>query len=203
MQTDQTPAAPEKTHADRVKNFLTRRLHSVIHQNDSPHRIALGMGVGLFIGFLPIMGIQMMTVLLLSLVFRKLNKIAALAGVQVTNYFTAIPVYSFVYWVGVHIYKVDGTPGYAEMKRAVSFIMSMGSWTEQVRAVLAMGVDMAAPLFIGGAVVGLIAGALSYRPTKQLVEKYRRINDRRSSVEQEVTIPENSWEPPSGDKLVS
>jgi len=203
MPINRTLAAPDKAHESRGNNFFTRRLYGIIHQNDSPHRIALGMGVGLFIGFLPIMGIQMMTVLLLSLVFRRLNKIAALGGVQVTNYFTAIPLYSFVYWVGTLIYKGDRAPGYAQMKSAVSRIMSMGSWAEQSRAVVAMGMDMAAPLFIGGTVVGLIAGVLAYGLTKRLVLNFRRIKNRRSSGEPQESVPENAWERASGDKLVS
>ena len=65
----------------------------------NPESIARGVGLGLFIGFLPTIGFQIILALLLA-GFLNANKLVAALGTLVTNPFTAIPIAAFSLWLG-------------------------------------------------------------------------------------------------------
>lgn len=71
----------------------------ILHVDDSPNRIAMGVAIGLFVGWTPLIGLHTLMVLPLAFVVRA-NKLVALACVWVTNIFTAVPIYYFNYLVG-------------------------------------------------------------------------------------------------------
>ena len=83
----------------KAKDFAKR----IFVEDNSAHSIAMGLALGIFIGVLPTFGFQMIPALALSLRF-KINKLAAAAGVWVTNPLTVIPIYSFNYWVGANLF---------------------------------------------------------------------------------------------------
>ena len=76
---------PKKVPWYDFKGQLISIWKKLLSLNDSPHDIALGLALGIFTGFLPLMGIQMGVVLIFALPFRKANKVAAVAGVWITN----------------------------------------------------------------------------------------------------------------------
>lgn len=63
----------------RLKEFIR---HKLLRIDDSPHRVALGLGVGVFLGIMP--GLGFISALIFAGVFR-LNKLATLLGVFLTN----------------------------------------------------------------------------------------------------------------------
>ena len=65
----------------------------------NPESLARGVGLGLFIGFLPAIGLQIILALLLAR-FLKANKLVAVLGTLVTNPITAIPIGTFSLWLG-------------------------------------------------------------------------------------------------------
>jgi len=163
----QETAMPEKM---GFKAKIVKKFSDVINQNASPHSIALGLALGIFIGFLPIMGIQMAVVLLFALPFKNANKPAAVAGVWVSNPLTVIPIYAFIYWVGMFFYPGKAILGsYGEFKSRFSEILSLDSALEQTKAFIGLGADIFLPMCIGGAFVGIIAGILTYFITKKVV----------------------------------
>jgi uncharacterized protein (DUF2062 family) len=66
---------------------------------DSPHRIARGLALGLFLGMTPTFGVQMVLALLMAILLRE-NKLAAVIGVWVTNPVTAPFIYGLEYETG-------------------------------------------------------------------------------------------------------
>ncbi len=66
---------------------------------ETPHRIALAFALGIFIGMSPLLGIHTVLGILIAWVFR-LNKLATVVGVYITNPWTIIPIYTFGTWVG-------------------------------------------------------------------------------------------------------
>lgn len=75
-------------------------LHRYICRSSrDPESMARGMGLGLFVGFLPSVGFQIILALLLAGVFNA-NRIVAMAGTLVTNPFTALPLSAFSLWLG-------------------------------------------------------------------------------------------------------
>lgn len=65
----------------------------------NPESVARGMGLGLFIGFLPAIGFQLFVAFLMAGLFNA-NRIVTMLATLVTNPFTAIPVSAFSVWLG-------------------------------------------------------------------------------------------------------
>jgi len=68
----------------------------------NPESLARGVGLGLFIGFLPVVGFQVILALLMASLFNA-NRLVTILGTLVTNPFTAIPVGALSLWLGERI----------------------------------------------------------------------------------------------------
>jgi uncharacterized protein len=66
---------------------------------ESPHRLSLAFALGIFIGMSPLLGLHTVLGVLTAYAFR-LNKLATLVGVYVTNPWTIVPIYTFGTWIG-------------------------------------------------------------------------------------------------------
>lgn len=69
---------------ENLGRSLRHLYKKVLRIKSSPHDIAVGMALGVFVGLLPIIPLQAVAVLLLALVLR-CSKLAALIGTLVTN----------------------------------------------------------------------------------------------------------------------
>ncbi|MEO7193186.1 MAG: DUF2062 domain-containing protein [Vicinamibacterales bacterium] len=67
-------------HASR--EVLRRHVQSLLHTHDTPQRTAVAIGLGVFVGFSPFLGLHIVMALLLAFMFR-LNRVAVLAGMCV------------------------------------------------------------------------------------------------------------------------
>ena len=137
--------------------------------DDPPHKIAMGLALGIFIGFIPIMGIQMAVVLPFAVLFRG-NKTAAIGGVWITNPVTVIPIYYMDYKVGMLF--LDYPP------------LTWGHFedlftTMTLDKLLKLGGSILVPLFVGGAVVAVIAAIPTYFIAKRVVTRSRERRARR------------------------
>lgn len=143
-----------------VRNFL----RDLAGLDDPPHKIAIGLALGIFVGFIPIMGIQMAVVLPFALLFRG-NKTAAIGGVWVTNPITVIPIYYLNYKVGVLFVEYPPLT-WADFEGLFSSI-TMTKFLELGEAILV-------PLFVGGLVIAIVAAIPTYFITRRLVIRSRR-----------------------------
>lgn len=143
----------------------------LLHLDDSAHRIALGVAIGMFIALTPTMGAQMVLTVLVATLLGA-NKVSGVPMAWITNPLTAVPVYSFNYLVGR---ALVGGPGLKEIEGAMAAAMdpSLG-WGVLARAWWSLMLRGAAPLWAGCALVGLVAGALAYAVMYYLVTTYRR-----------------------------
>lgn len=140
--------------------------------DDPPRKIAMGLALGIFIGFLPIMGIQMAVVLPFALLFRG-NKMSAVAGVWISNPVTVVPLYYFIYAVGLLF-----TP-YEHLAWADFVGVFTGITATKF---LDLGGQIVVPMFVGGAVVGLVAAIPTYFVTCRMVTSYRTRRDRKKAA---------------------
>lgn len=126
-----------------------------------PKEIAAGLALGVFIGMTPFMGVQAVTAVFLAALFR-INKVAAAAGVFITNPFTAPFIYPVTYLAGSFIYHPDsaGDP---------AVLMSSGAFWR----LLEKAPDILLTLVIGGVVLGIPLAVLSYRVSLSAILKYR------------------------------
>ena len=152
---------------ERVKKWFVH----LLHLDDSVHRIALGVAIGMFVAMTPTWGIQMLLVVGLAWLCRA-NKVAGIPVVWVTNPATNVPIYSFCYIVGR---ALVGGPGLEEVKQAFAqgFDGSL-SWWELLKVWAALMWHAGAPLWVGTCAVGAVAGAIMYVITFYLITLYRR-----------------------------
>ena len=158
----------------RLRVKLRRLVRSVLEGHHTSSEIAGGAALGIFVGFLPIMGIQMAVVSIIALPLRA-NLKAALAGVWISNPITFIPLYYANYSFGLLFWPEQGASKEAFVKaleNAADFSWS-AIW-DSLTALFDMGTDILVPLWIGSGVLGLVFGVPTYFATKRLVIKYRQ-----------------------------
>ncbi len=71
---------------------LRRTLQMLAHLEDTPHRIAVAFGIGVFIAFSPLLGIHTAIALGIAFAFR-LSRVAILIGAYVNNPWTVVPMF--------------------------------------------------------------------------------------------------------------
>ncbi|MGH7201555.1 MAG: DUF2062 domain-containing protein [Planctomycetaceae bacterium] len=145
-------------------------LRTILQLDDSPHSIAMGVAVGMFLGLLPTIGVQMVLVMLVAFLarpFLRFNRVAALSTVFITNPLTVVPIYYCEYWVGTWIFEGDLTP--EDFARILEFHGLTQWWS----AILELFIDVGAPLVVGSLIVATVAGVLSYPIIRWLIHAMR------------------------------
>jgi len=166
----------------RLRPVLRFIKFRILHVDDSPERIARGIAVGVFIGYLPLMGIQMVLAWATAALF-KANKVMAVLGAWISNPATAIIIYYPSYRLGRWLlgfthYKPEIDPEQMEdlIETTLSFYRllvefhSMAFWKEVSSALMNIGLET----FIGGTIIGLIAAKIAYWLSYYGVVNHRR-----------------------------
>ena len=123
-----------------------------------PDAIARGMALGLFIGFTPTFGFQMLLAILFAFLLRQ-NKIATFVGVWVTNPLTAPLIYGLEYEIGRALL------GYPPLMGISHFNVEF-NWS--------MGVQVGFPLLLGSMVLGIPAAIIGYSLTVRFIPSLRQ-----------------------------
>ncbi len=121
------------------------------------HAVAMGLALGVFVGFLPVIPFQ--TVLALALAFLcKSSKLAAMLGTWISNPADVVFLYFFAYRVGDFLLPFRGV-NFDGQHLAITDIFSYG-W----QALAVMG--------LGGIVLGVPAGCITYFVSLRLIRLY-------------------------------
>ncbi|MBI1308687.1 MAG: DUF2062 domain-containing protein [Proteobacteria bacterium] len=133
-------------------------------QAEDPHKVALGVAVGVGISFWPIPGLGIATSVLLAWIFRA-NIAAAVVGQMVGNPWTFPLIFWSTYELGKHLWPVHKAmnPNVMEHGLSLQFV-----WANL--GTLAHNVFM--PMVIGGTIMGLIFATLAYYTVYWEVEKF-------------------------------
>ncbi|MBN2524965.1 MAG: DUF2062 domain-containing protein [Deltaproteobacteria bacterium] len=153
---------------------LSSKVWEIFKEQDPPHKIALGLALGIFVGLLPIMGIQMAVVSMFALPLRG-NLKAALAGVWISNPVTFIPLYWANYLFGT-LFFPDRKVGWHEFVGEMA-AASQWDWTAVKSSLLSLvniGADVLIPLWAGSAILAVVFGILTYFLTFRWVVFYRK-----------------------------
>lgn len=148
------------TTSDRSFRALVRR---VLHLQESPQRTALAFAIGVFIAFSPAYGLHTAMVVLCTWLFG-LNFVALLTGALINNPWTIVPILGATYWTGALLMGQTETP---------TFNWSDLSFTGIYDQVLPYLV----PFLLGGFVLSVIGGLLSYPLAYLLILRYRPSKD--------------------------
>jgi uncharacterized protein len=158
----------------RFRKGLRRVVIWLLLLRGSPHAIAMGVAVGVFVAFTPTYGVQMLLAPLIA-TFLGANRPASIPPVWITNPLTMPACYAFTYWVGTTFWAgppVDEV--YDMMVQTLSRLATFDVWEifDQFVAFMGMLRDILVPLFIGGVIVGLVAGGISYVVTREALRQY-------------------------------
>jgi uncharacterized protein (DUF2062 family) len=138
-----------------MRQSLRRALEKLLKIDDTPPRVALAFGVGLFIAFFPLLGIHTAMALGVGFAFR-LSRVALLAGAYVNNPWTLVPLYSAGTALGC---LMLGVP-LSELKR-------LGGDFRELDALLW-------PYVVGNLVAGAAAGLAGYGLLRRALERSQR-----------------------------
>ncbi len=164
------------------KSLIRRGVDKLIElarQKDTPHRIGLGMAMGIFIGILPIMGIQMAVVTIFALPLRG-NLKAAIAGVWISNPITFIPMYWSYYVFGL-LFMPSRRITWDQFTEMITNT-AQWDWSDvigSVRQMLDLGADILIPMWIGATILAFAFSIPTYFFTFRFVIKYRERRERK------------------------
>lgn len=163
------PALPEELVApagkiswrERTLRCLDPRvwIRTIIHLDDTPHSLALGTAIGVFIGVTPTGGIQMALVMITAFLTRRFfhfNRIAGLLGVYISNPVTGIPLCWYSYRIGTCFFEHHMT--WVEFKRLFTEAELMNWWGTLKTIFFAVG----PPLIVGSIVLAAVFAVISY-----------------------------------------
>ena len=161
----------------RISFFV---VHRILRTDDSPSRIARGVAIGVFIAWLPLIGLHMLLVLALSFILRA-NKVIGLLLVWISNIFTFVPIYYPSYLLGSAVLKSQpvGIRDFEHCLREV-FASSL-PWTGRIKEFADLLFrDIFYPTLIGSLITGSILALAFYFLTIWAVRRHRqhRINRR-------------------------
>ena len=176
-----TDASETNAQKESLPKRFFRKVIDIVKQKDSPHKIALGMALGIFVGILPIMGIQMTVVALIAIPLRA-NLKAAVAGVWISNPITFLPMYWGYYQFGLLFFPSREI----SLKEFKEIITVAGGWDwsaveQSISRIFAMGIDILAPMWVGASILAVAFGIPTYFATKRFVIAYRARKKRRAT----------------------
>lgn len=151
------------------RRFWRLVLHTLLHADDPPHKLAMGVAIGVFVTFTPAVGLQMGLVVFLAWLMGA-NKVVGLPIVWLSNPATFVPIYYPCYYLGRTLLGLPGTGRRWWLELTAP---PEGFWNS-VRFYWSRIIEIAAPLWLGGVLIGLACAAPSYYATYYLINVYRR-----------------------------
>lgn len=138
-----------------TRHEIKKRLTAILALDSHPSHIATGFAVGVFIGITPLFGIHTALAVAIAFIFR-LNKLTTITGSWVNTPLTVLPILTASYTLGEFVLGRE--------PQMVSF--ESLDWHHLK--------EYAAALFIGSALIGLVAGLVAYVICYWLVIRFRR-----------------------------
>ena len=143
----------------RAVRKFSEAVKKIAEPHSSPREIAGSVGVGTFVGCIPVTGCQIWLALLMSIIFR-LNKVRTVLSLQLfCNPLTLAFICYFDYKIGRFLLR-DKTPG---ITRDIFYGFS---WNKVI--------DIAKPLYLGSIVLACIVAPVAYTVTITVLSRHRR-----------------------------
>jgi len=140
----------------------------LLRVEDTPTRVALAFGLGVFIAFFPVLGIHTLVALGLAFAFR-LNRVAILAGAWTNNPWTLAPMFTAGTLVGCALLGVSPTS-----LAAVDWSLHGRAFYESLLAGFS---PLIAPFVVGNLVLGAGAAILAFGILRAVLVRRRRETD--------------------------
>ncbi len=131
----------------------------LLRLNNTPHEIALGISIGVFIAVLPLYGFHTLLVLIAAVLIRPANKIAILAGTNIS----LPPTLPFITWSGYEIGRFILKDGFPPLE-----------WSDLRNITFQKVANLYPPLFLGSLVLGITCAIIFYFLTLFIVRRLKR-----------------------------
>jgi len=146
-----------KTNASFLRNlspapFFKTIYFKLFRINDNPQKIAMGVGLGVFLGIMP--GTGPIAALFLAILLR-INKASALLGSVITNIWLSIPLFLLSVKAGSLVTGLK----YSDIHTAWNNFLKDFHWMELLHTSV---YKVIFPILTGYAIVSLCAGMLAY-----------------------------------------
>ena len=148
---------------NKISAFLNNLYQKLFKINDTPQRIALGLGLGSALGMLP--GTGPLAALFLAVVF-KVNRASALLGSLATNTWLSLVTFLLALRVGSAIFGVN----WETLKNGVKILFSDFHWSYLFKASF---FEIIMPLLVGYFLIALVFGLLVYLVSWLVIKKIR------------------------------
>ncbi len=176
----------------RWRIALRKVLRRIVFSRSSANSVAWGVALGVFIGFTPTAGFQMILAAFFAMLFG-VNRLAAILAVWVSNPATLAPIYYFNFRVGALFLPAakgarvrEHVAAVAESVAAISVSDLVGTMGAALGEMGRIGFDVLVPLVAGSVIAGAVAAAASYPLalwTVGLVRRRRRVHSIRRAEE--------------------
>lgn len=159
-----------KTLTPVAKSLCTRWIYPLFKQQGSPHSIALGLAVGLWISLTPTVGLQM-TMSVIACTVLHANIVVAVAMCWISNPVTFIPMYYGYYRLGLAVTHAAPTP-WREFQK---ILQNEPSFWDQSMTLLALGFKtVAVPMWLGSLIIATALAIPSYFITYHALIRVRK-----------------------------
>ena len=167
----------------RLMRFVKFR---ILHIDDTPHRLALGVALGFLVAFTPAIGLHVVIVLALAALCRA-NKFTGFASIWICNPLTFMPIYYPSYLLGRAVTgffenasagTVSSLPLTGSAFPSLNAFMNLFSFTFW-REMFLFLIEVGPQLWIGGLIIGLFIGLIGYFVTYQFIIWHRKTNPHR------------------------
>jgi uncharacterized protein (TIGR03546 family) len=149
--------------------FIKKRIVRLLRADQKPGSIATGMALGILIGFTPFVGLHIIAGLLLAWMIG-CNKLATMAGANITNPLTMPFIYGFTFWVGQIVIPAAGAIKWPQT-------IQLAEWNTFLHSSPLIFQSLIAGGFIIGIPGAIIAYLLTYKIVSEFqMRKLRRIN---------------------------
>lgn len=146
--------------ANRLKALFLVRNYTVGKQS-------LSLAIGAYVAFCPFIGLHTLMMIVCAWVFSLNGPLMIAFSYAINNPWTMIPIYFFDYWIGVQIVFLAGLDGLPEP----SFMIYLNNLLRDYFSIT--GISGWAFL-IGGNVIGLIIGLITYIGAFLLLTQYHK-----------------------------
>ncbi len=170
----------------------------IVAQRGDPKYVAKGMALGLFMGLLIPMSIQLLITIPLALLF-KVSVISASVGTFITNPWSVLVIYPTQIYVGKWMINFS-QPSWADVVKLCESVIDaassisitdMSTFTDFLQLGLK---DIVFPFFVGGFLFGVIIAPIGYKLTLHLIKVYREKKQARRLKKKQARLQKNIME---------
>lgn len=165
----------------RLRPVLRFVKFRILHIDDSPQRMARGIAAGIFIAYLPLLGLHMPLAFLLAQLARA-NKVLALIAVWICNPLTFVLIYYPSYRLGRFVLSFFHEKPPVELSEILTLLHQTFSLSHMLpnlfmadywRQVGSVCTQIGLETLVGGFILGIVAAKIAYWFSYYFIIGYR------------------------------